>query len=151
MLQGNKQDSWSAAAFADPSDSSSQQQNLQQAGLTDQVLAGNLFGESPGDAGMGQPMNKADTGSQEIVPPVAEPGELQSSTQHAIDEPHAYVQGAVLLQLQRARASTMKAACIQECAVRQPSLPQQLHCDCRDNASQSPVAACEWGLTIRIA
>lgn len=61
-LQGGKQDFWGASAFAEPSEAPApQHQNLVEAGLTDKILAGNLFGDtSTGTDSMGLPMNKAD-------------------------------------------------------------------------------------------
>ena len=68
MLQADKQDFWGAPAFAEPAEPvAPQHKNLVEAGLTDKILAGNLFGDTSSgvDAQMGVPMAKSGAVAQE--------------------------------------------------------------------------------------
>ena len=82
LPQEDKQDFWGGSAFAEPTDSAApQHQNLVEAGLTDKILAGSLFGDtSTGtDSHMGVPMAKSGTAAQDSVAPAIQQQQPQQS------------------------------------------------------------------------
>ena len=104
MLQADKQDFWGASAFEEPAEPvAPQHKNLVEAGLTDKILAGNLFGDtsSGADAQMGMPMAKAGAAAQE--PPT---GALQPVVQQQAQQPPQSLQ-----QPQPASGASLLRAC----------------------------------------
>lgn len=90
MLQADKQDFWGASAFEEPAEPvAPQHKNLVEAGLTDKILAGNLFGDtsSGADAQMGVPMAKSGAVAQE-----APTGALQPMVQQQPQQPSQSLQ-----------------------------------------------------------
>ena len=79
-LQEDKQDFWGGSAFPEPVDSTApQHQKLVEAGLTDKILAGSLFGDTStgADSQMGVPMAKLGTAAQESAIPMTQQQQQQ--------------------------------------------------------------------------